>query len=73
MPESAIENILSQVNSLPPDERRALVAALTGAGAESSMARRSAYGKYAGRLTPVEEFLREKHEQAEFGDAGETR
>lgn len=63
MPESAVESILSQVNNLSPDERKSLLAALTRAGIPEATPRRSAQGKYAGLVTPVDEFLRMKHEE----------
>ena len=65
MPQPSVENILSQVNFLSPDERKALIAALTIEGMAPVPSRRTAYGKYVGLLTPVEDFLRAKHEETE--------
>jgi|GEM_PF-3523441 len=73
MQESAVENILSQVNTLSADERKALLAALTRTGTEHPVERRSALGKYAGLLTPVDEFLRVKHDETEREDEGSRR
>jgi hypothetical protein len=70
MPPSSIEHILSQAEGLSADERKALIAALKSEGSGASSPRRSAYGKYAGKLTPVEEFLRRKHEETEIEDRG---
>ena len=73
MPQSAIENILAEVNNLSSDDREALIAALTGETAGPAARRRSAYGKYAGLLTPVEEFLRIKHQETDREDSGTAR
>jgi hypothetical protein len=69
MPHS-VESILSQVNSLSPEERKSLLAALTRNETEDTLPRRSAYGKYTGLLTPVDEFLRLKHEETDREDKG---
>jgi hypothetical protein len=68
MSESAVENILSQVNSLSPGERDCLIRALTAEGSASPAERSSIYGKYAGKLTSVDEFLRRKHEENDLED-----
>jgi hypothetical protein len=73
MPESALENILSQVNNLSPDERESLLAALTRNRGEQAAPRRSAWGKYAGLVGPVDEFLRLKHEETASEDDGNPR
>lgn len=76
MPPSTMEDILSQANNLSSDERRALAAALTASAAEGpvpSSPRRSAYGEYAGKLTPVDEFLRIKHEETSRDDKALSR
>ena len=70
MSQAAIENIISEVSRLSPDERRSLLATLTKDHAEKVSSRRSAFGKYAGRLTPVDEFLRSKHEETAREEAG---
>ena len=70
MPQSSVESILSQVNSLSPAGRQAVIEALGIEGAVFASARRSAYGKYAGSLTPVGKFLRLKHAEAEREDRG---
>lgn len=70
MPESAVESILNQVNSLSPAERERLLAALTRTGAEREATRSSAWGKYAGLVSPVDEFLRRKHEETASEDKG---
>jgi hypothetical protein len=71
MPPSVLENILSQANRLSSDERKALADALATSASEGSRSaspRRSAYGKYAGKLTTVDEFLRMKHEETDHED-----
>jgi hypothetical protein len=70
MPESAIESILTQVNNLSPAEREPLLAALTRTGTERVAPRRSAWGRYAGLVSPVDEFLRLKHEETAREDKG---
>jgi hypothetical protein len=61
MAQGTLDNILSQIETLSSEERAALLAALSGPASNKPASRQSAYGKYAGRLSPVEEFLREKH------------
>ncbi len=68
MSESAVKNILSQVNSLSPVERERLIRALTVEVSASPAGRSSVYGKYAGKLTSVDEFLRRKHEENDLED-----
>jgi hypothetical protein len=63
MPESPIERILREAENLLPEEREALVAALTWTASEQKLPRRSALGKYAGLVTPVDEFLGLKREE----------
>jgi hypothetical protein len=70
MPQSVIDIILNQVNNLSPDERQALIAALAAEDAGTTVERRNAYGKYAGLLTPVPEFLRAKHQATDHEDIG---
>ncbi len=65
MPQPSVENILSQLSFLSSDERKALIAALTTEHVVPVPSRQTAYGKYAGLLTPVEHFLRIKHEETE--------
>jgi len=73
---SAIEIILSQANILSSDEKKALATALAASATDTAAPappRRSAYGKYAGKLTPVDEFLRMKHEEMDREDKGPAR
>ena len=63
MPESTVERILREAKKRLPAERESLVAALTRTASEQGLQRRSALGKYAGLLTPVDEFLRLKREE----------
>jgi hypothetical protein len=60
MADSVIENILNQLNCLSPDERRRLTQVLDSGPSAPRVARRSVYGTYAGRLTPLDEFLPRK-------------
>ncbi len=70
MPPSALERILDEASRLTPEERRALVDALMGGNLPLNQPRYSSYGKYAGMLTPVDEFLRMKHEETNREDRG---
>jgi hypothetical protein len=65
MGQTTLDNILREIEALSPEERAALRAALSDPTSANSSPRQSAYGKYAGRLSPVEEFLREKHLETE--------
>ncbi len=70
MPPSAVEEILNRAKKLSSEERKALAAALIVSDTGTTSLRRSAYGKYAGKMTPVDEFLRIKHEEADRDDQG---
>ena len=73
MPKSDAENILGRVTSLSSHERQILIAALNADDTERVVPRCSAYGKYAGRLTPVDDFLRLKHQETERDDSVSNR
>jgi hypothetical protein len=58
-----VENILAQANALSPEDREALIQALQTEEEKALSLRESAYGKFKGVFSSVDEFLRLKHEE----------